>query len=116
MFYMQYFFRNIITCLFLFISVYSFAGDFITFSWKMKSRFNECTEMYNKSLHEYDKRIMDFSQGWVVEFKSSGKFGNIPNIIYTWEINGIGELSWYYKTYSSGSPNLVTSLPINSEV
>ncbi|MEO7923243.1 MAG: SGNH/GDSL hydrolase family protein [Chitinophagaceae bacterium] len=93
-------------------SFYAEAIDFITFSWSMKPRFNECRRLYDINRHEYDRKIMDFSDGWVVEFISSGNSGNIPDKEYVWEIQGLGNLSAYKKIYVTNRPNLITSLSI----
>lgn len=108
--------KNLLAFCLSFYAFYAQAVDYVTFTWQMTPRFNECRKLYDPIKHEYDKKIMDFSQGWVVEFRSSGNLGSIPNKLYTWEITGVGELSWYHKTYSSGFPNLITSLAISGEV
>jgi lysophospholipase L1-like esterase len=105
--------KKFIYCLIVFVqflSIPALPADFVNFTWNMTPRFNECLRLYDSRIHEYDKKIMDFSNGWIVEFRSSGKFDKMPKRVYTWEIQGIGELSEYHRTYTTIFPNLTTSL------
>jgi hypothetical protein len=80
-------------------------SNYAKFNWIMGPRFEEANNYYSMQTHSYDKRILNETDGWVVKLDATESKQPFSNPVYTWLIEGLGNLSGYKKTYSANVPN-----------
>lgn len=90
-------------------------NDHAGFTWEMGQRLDEAYRYYNRQTASYNPRMLNEADGWIVRFDARSITVPYAPATYTWLIEGLGDLSFYKKTYTSDLPRLSAERLLNPD-